>query len=77
VKAARQKAAAMTELLGGKLGRVLRIAEPQEAWGSAFSGISNSAFSTPRQAEPDQAQGTFSPGAIEIKVSIEVAFEIE
>ena len=77
VKAARQKAAAMTELLGGKLGRVLRIAEPQETWGSSYLSTSNTAFSAPRQAEPDQAPGTFAPGSIEVKVSIEVAFEIE
>ena len=77
VKAAHQKAAAMTELLGAKLGRVLRVAEPQEAWGSSYLSNSNSAFSAPRQAEPDQAPGTFAPGAIEVKVSIEVAFEIE
>lgn len=77
VSAARRKAAAMTELLGGKLGRVLRIAEPQETWSTYSSGISNSAFSAPRQAEPDEAEGTFAPGAIEVKVSIEVAFEIE
>ena len=38
---------------------------------------SNSAFISPRQAEPDEAPGTFAPGAMEIKVSIEVAFEIE
>jgi len=77
VKAAREKAAAMTELLGAKLGRVLRVAEPKETWSSSFSSVSNSAFAAPRQAEPDEAPGTFAPGAIEIKVSIEVDFEIE
>jgi len=77
VKAVREKAAAMTELLGAKLGRVLRIAEPKETWSSSFSSVSNTAFAAPRQAEPDQAPGTFAPGAIEIKVSIEVDFEIE
>jgi uncharacterized protein len=76
VKAAREKAAAMTELLGAKLGRVLRIAEPSESY-SPFSSISNTAYAAPRQAEPDEAAGTFSPGAIEIRVSIEVDFEIE
>lgn len=76
VQAARDKAAAMTELLGARLGRVLRIAEPQEVWGAGL-GVSNSAFAAPRQAEPDQAPGTFAPGSIEIKVSIEVAFEVE
>ncbi len=77
VKAAREKATAMTELLGGKLGNVLRIAEPQETWGSSYSGVSNSMSVAPRQAEPDKAPGTFAPGSIEVKVSIEVAFEIE
>ncbi len=78
VKAAKKKANEMTELLGGKLGRVLRIAEPQENWGTS-SGIYNNnyASSAPRAAEPDQAPGTFAPGAIEVRVSIEVAFEIE
>jgi uncharacterized protein YggE len=77
VKAARDKAQAMTELLGGKLGRVLRIAEPQESWGSQYLGVSNSAYAAPRQAEPDEAAGTFAPGSIEVRVSIEVDFEIE
>lgn len=77
VTAARQKAAAMTELLGGKLGRVLRIAEPQETWGSSYFGVYNNVSEAPRQAEPDQEPGTFAPGSIEIKVSIDVVFEIE
>ena len=78
VKAAREKAAAMTELLGAKLGRALRIAEPRENWSSPYGGFaSNMAFSAPREAEPDEAPGTFAPGAIEVKVSIEVDFEIE
>jgi uncharacterized protein YggE len=76
VQAAREKAAAMTELLGANLGRVLRIAEPQESYGSA-TFLSNRAFAAPREVEPDTAPGTFAPGAIEIRVSIEVDFEIE
>lgn len=77
VKAARDKASAMTELLGAKLGRVLRIAEPRETSGSHFSNVSNSISAAPREVEPDDAPGTFAPGAIEIKVSIDVDFEIE
>ncbi|MBS0204276.1 MAG: SIMPL domain-containing protein [Planctomycetes bacterium] len=76
VSAARKKATEMTELLGSKVGRVLRIAEPHESFGSGYLGVSNSVYSAPRAAEPDQAPGTFAPGAIEVKVSIEVAFEI-
>jgi uncharacterized protein YggE len=77
VKAAKQKATAMTELLGAKVGRVLRIAEPHETWMSPYSNVSNMMSVAPRQAEPDEVPGTFAPGAIEIKVSIDVVFEIE
>ena len=79
VKAARTKAAAMTELLGAKLGRVLRIAEPQESWGGVnpSNNFNNAAAAASRQAEPDEAPGTFAPGEIENRVSIEVVFEIE
>lgn len=76
VKAAKQKATAMCELLDAKLGRALRISEPVESWGQV-QGISNAAFSGPRQAEADDAPGTFAPGAIEVRVSVEVAFEID
>jgi uncharacterized protein YggE len=77
VKAAKEKAGAMTELLGAKLGRVLRIAEPRESWSSPYSNVSNTVSIAPRQVEPDQAPGTFAPGSVEIRVSIEVAFELE
>ncbi len=76
VKAARDKAAAMTELLGAKLGRVLRIAEPQETW-SSYNSTSNSVIQSPRPPDVDDASSTFAPGTIEIRVSIEVVFEIE
>ena len=66
----------MTELLGAKLGRVVRIAEPKESY-STHAGFYNSAFASPRQAEPDEAPGTFAPGSIEIRVSINVDVEIE
>lgn len=77
VTAAREKAAAMTELLGGKLGKVLRIAERQETWGSPYLATGNTISMEPRQIEPDQAPGTFAPGSIEVRVSIDVVFEIE
>jgi uncharacterized protein YggE len=77
VKAARDKAQAMAELLGAKLGRALSIEEPKETWGGAHSFASNAAYIAPRQAEPDAAPGSFAPGAIEIRVSIDVIFEIE
>ena len=77
VKAARKKATEMTELLGGKLGRVLRIVEPHDAPAFAQVLVSNSAFSAAREAAPDRTNGTFAPGAIEVRVAIDVIFEIE
>ena len=62
VKAAKEKAAAMTELLGAKLGRVLRIAEPRETWSNPYSNVGNNfAFSAPRAAEPDEAPARSLP----------------
>lgn len=78
VKAAREKALAMTELLGAKLGRALVIEEPKESWGrSGINNFNNSVASEGRNAEPDSAPGTFAPGSIEVRVSIDVTFEIE
>lgn len=79
VKVAKTKAAAMTELLGGKLGRVIRISEPRDS-GFAMNQYlitSNTAFAAPAAATPDSAPTTFVPGAIEVKVSVDVVFEIE
>jgi uncharacterized protein YggE len=78
VTAAREKAQAMTELLGAKLGRALVIEEPKESWGrSAINNYNNSVAVEGRNAEPDTAPGTFAPGSIEVRVSIDVTFEIE
>ncbi len=77
VKVAREKAQAMTEVLGAKLGRALAIEEPKESYGSGLSNFNNSVSIAPREAEADAAPGTFAPGAIEIRVSIDVVFEIE
>lgn len=78
VKAARDKAQAMTELLGAKLGRALAIEEPKESWGrSGVSNFNNEVTIEGRAAEADNAPGTFAPGAIEVRVSIDVSFEIE
>lgn len=78
VRAARTKAAAMCELLGAKLGRVIDIQEPRDAspWGG-YNFVANSVRAGGAPAEPDQDTGTFSPGTIEVRVSIEVAFELE
>jgi uncharacterized protein YggE len=74
---ARKKAADMTEALDAKLGRVMMISEHHpEIWRG--SPLSNAAFVNPASAAPeDVAAGTFAPGAIEIRVSVNVKFEIE
>lgn len=78
VRVAREKAAAMTELLGATLGRVVRISEPKTGGDTSFSNYrSNSVSVAPRDAEADEEPGTFAPGAIEVRVSIDVEFEIE
>lgn len=75
--AARQKAEAMTNALGAKLGRVMTIEEHQPE--SPYRNFaSNTAYFDPGSALPiDVTAGTFAPGAIEIRVSVHVTFEIE
>lgn len=73
VSAARKKATEMTELLGAKIFRVLRIVEPPE---HAVPYMPN-VMTMSRQGAAEGADSSFVPGTIEVKVSIEVAFEIE
>lgn len=78
LKIARDKATEMTELLGAKLGPVLTIDEStpgRPSWNS--SPISNAAFYVGEPATPDDIQGTFAPGSIQIRVSVNVKFGIE
>ncbi len=74
---AKEKAEAMTKALGAKCGRVLTIEEhrPKNFYSSP---ISNSAYFDAGAPLPvDASTGTFAPGAIEIRVSVDVTFEIE
>jgi len=41
------------------------------------SNFSNTMFATPDSDSPDLVQGTFAPGSIEIKVTIDAVFELE
>lgn len=77
VKIAREKAQEMTELLGARLGPVMNINETQNPGYWAASPVSNAMYSMGEPATPDEVQGGFAPGAIEIRVSIDVAFAIE
>ena len=77
VAVAKEKAEEMTVLLGAKLGHVLSIDESspgRRAWYS--SPISNSAFQSGPTAEPDDIEGTFAPGSLEIRVSVDIRFAI-
>ncbi len=78
VSAAKKKAAAMVEALDAKLGKVHTIEEPEPSGYLGQNWASNMAYVNPESPSPeDSAGGTFAPGAIEIKVSVRVAFAIE
>jgi uncharacterized protein len=75
LQAAKQKAAAMAEAAGAKLGRVLAINE-HSASESGRSMASNAAYvqSTP---PADLTTETFVPGAISVPVTVYVTFELK
>lgn len=75
---AKEKAAAMTEALGARAGRVLNI-EEVEGPGSGWYGqnIMNRVRFEEELPGSDAVSGTFAPGAIEIRVSVRTTFAIE
>ncbi len=78
VAVAKEKASEMTTLLGAKLGHVLTIDETsagRDSWRG--SPMSNVAFYSGAPAQPDDVAGTFAPGSIEIRVSVDIRFAIE
>ncbi len=78
VKVAKEKASEMTSLLGAKLGHVVTIDETsagRDSWRG--SPASNAAFYSGPPAQPDDVEGTFAPGSIEIRVSVDIRFAIE
>lgn len=78
VEVAKEKAGEMTSLLGAKLGHVVTIDETspgRDSWRG--SSISNFAFDSGSPAQPDDIEGTFAPGSIEIRVSVDIRFAIE
>lgn len=78
VRIAKSKGAAMAEALDAKLGRVMRISEPRDRdWNYAVQGINNAMTVAGRDAEPDGQTGTFAAGQIEIRVSVDVVFELQ
>ena len=82
VKAARAKAEAMAGVLGGAVGRVLKLEEPgpqaPDPYGRNFGAFANNTFSssiTPAAVE-DLSSGTFSPSAMEVRVTVQATFEL-
>lgn len=76
LKVARTKAEAMAGILGAKLGPVLTISEAEQA-SPYWNTMSNSAVNMRGPAQADAQSGTFAPGAIEIRVSVAVAFTLQ
>ena len=74
LQAAREKARAMADALGAKLGPVVTIEEPQ-ARGMWSNPLSN-AMVTESRPPADVASDTFVPGAMEVSVSVNVTFEL-
>lgn len=78
---AKEKAEAMTKIVNGKVGKVLRIEEPppvDHRFGSPYTNniaLDNSMGQTDHPA--DIAEGTFAPGSMEIKMTVVAVFEIE
>lgn len=75
LQAAKEKAAAMAEAVGARLGKVLSINEhsPSESGRNPFSNVAY-VQSTP---SPDLATDTFVPGAISVPVTVYVTFELQ
>lgn len=79
LKIARDKAEALAEVGGAKLGKVLTINEHGgSSRGNFHSQLSNNSYiSLPRDPGTDVASSTFVPGAIDVKMTIYATFELE
>jgi len=75
IKAAKEKAGAMADAAGAKLGRVLTINEHPED-GSRIDSVSNVAVPT-NSPSVDVASGRFVPGAIKVQVTVYATFELK
>jgi uncharacterized protein YggE len=80
VKLAKRKAEDMLEVLGSQLGRVISVNEHPPSSGLSQNGIWTNNFQTTYGSQPqvsdDSVTGTFSPGAIDIRTTVYVTFEI-
>lgn len=80
LKIAKEKAAALAEVGGATLGKVLAIDEHGPGDGRSFQTqiLSNSSYiGAGREPGVDQASTTFIPGAIDVKMTVYATFELE
>lgn len=79
VRIAREKAEVMCREAGGAVGRPLRIEESTAGalWSSPMNAATNVQVTAESNETPDFTDGTFAPGAIEIRVSVCVDFAID
>jgi len=77
LQAAKEKAAAMAEAVGAKLGRVITINEHPQT-GRRLDQFTNNYISVgPGRPTVDVASDTFVPGAITVRVTVYAAFELQ
>lgn len=79
VAIARKKAEEMLAELGATLGKPVKVDEHAPTPMSSGMYMSNNAFAMPAGGigQEDQAAGTFAPGAIDVRTTVYVTFEIE
>ena len=77
MEAAKQKAAAMAEAAGAKLGKVLAICEhpPTGSRRRVMSNVPN--FYAGGSPTPDAGSATFVPGALQVRITVYVTFELK
>ena len=76
VKAARDKAAAMLDVLGESLGPVMSLSAEQANAGPRYRALTNSYTLEVGGDLSGQGGGTFAPGTIEVKASVDAVFAI-
>jgi hypothetical protein len=77
MKAAQEKAAALANAVGQKIGRAYSIEEEVPTRASAMQNASSNSFSTVETAADSSWEGTLAPGKIKINARVTVKFVLE